>query len=301
MNNFQNLRTRFAPTPSGYLHIGNAWSFFLTWLIVRHYGGSIHLRIDDLDQSRYRKEYLDDIFSSLEWLGFNWDTGPNDSNDFLKNYSQIHNQKDYRNALEILLNQPKDATSNIYACECSRKQIALIYSGLCRHKNGQPSYQLGSVVDDERLGINFIIRGRDLFSSTGGQLFLARCLGAKKILAAQFFHHGLVLGPQGEKISKKNQIELIKPFEDKPKQNSLSPRLVESPLVLKNWTLKSLRSKPEGREKLFKAFANLLGLDTSDADGFKYLGAQEIFQDFRPENISILDLSYNDFEMLNYF
>ena len=95
-------RTRFAPTPSGYLHLGNAWSLALTWLLARSRGGSIHLRIDDLDAARLRPEYLEDIFASLEWLGLDWDGGPRDPADFLARHSQRLRLDRYRAALDVL-------------------------------------------------------------------------------------------------------------------------------------------------------------------------------------------------------
>ena len=71
-----NCRLRYAPTPSGFLHIGNALNFRLNWLVARQNGGKILLRIDDLDAERKRPEYIADIFESLEWLGLDWDEGP---------------------------------------------------------------------------------------------------------------------------------------------------------------------------------------------------------------------------------
>lgn len=70
------LRSRIAPTPSGYLHIGNAYNFLLTEAIVRKANGSLRLRIDDLDAPRVRPEYLQDVFESLSWLGITPDEGP---------------------------------------------------------------------------------------------------------------------------------------------------------------------------------------------------------------------------------
>ncbi|QKG53163.1 glutamate--tRNA ligase family protein [Hymenobacter sp. BRD67] len=67
---------RLAPTPSGYLHLGNAVNFVLTWLLVRRAGGTLHLRIDDLDRARLRRAYLDNIFKTIEWLGLDYDHGP---------------------------------------------------------------------------------------------------------------------------------------------------------------------------------------------------------------------------------
>jgi glutamyl-tRNA synthetase len=69
------LRSRLAPTPSGYLHLGNAFSFLLTWLVVRKQHGHLHLRIDDLDADRAKPDYYDDIFTTLDWLGLDYDSG----------------------------------------------------------------------------------------------------------------------------------------------------------------------------------------------------------------------------------
>jgi glutamyl-tRNA synthetase len=126
------LRTRFAPTPSGYLHLGNAWSFVLTWLAARSQGGTVRLRIDDLDGARFRDEYLDDIFDSLRWLGLDWDSGPRDAADFRASHSQRLRAARYEEAVEALR-----AGGKAYACACSREQLRQagggpIYPGTCR-------------------------------------------------------------------------------------------------------------------------------------------------------------------------
>lgn len=255
------LKTRIAPTPSGYLHLGNAWSFVLTWLKARSEGGRVHLRIDDLDAARFRDEYLEDVFESLRWLGLDWDSGPRDAAAFKASWSQRQRLDRYREALRSLR-----AAGHVYPCGCSREQIrrdALrnadgagksphLYPGTCRHKrpeagnegegpatslryrvpagpsrardaegaafdlrpdrdigdfvllqkNGDPSYQLASVADDEEAGINFVVRGLDLLPSTGAQLSLAAALGFREFSRARFWHHALVLGDAGEKLSK---------------------------------------------------------------------------------------------------
>jgi glutamyl/glutaminyl-tRNA synthetase len=289
-------RTRFAPTPSGYLHLGNAWSLALTWLLARSRGGSIHLRIDDLDAARLRGEYLADIFASLEWLGLDWDSGPRDPADFLARHSQRLRLDRYRAALERLLEaRAADGRSAVYACACSREQARTagraagtggLYPGTCRgkgldphapgthlrrrvgpeetvevrdlaagtlrlfpgremgdfvlrQKNGDPAYQLASVVDDEDLGINLVVRGRDLLPSTGAQLILARRLGAAGFPAAEFLHHDLLVsGEGGEKLSKSGG--------GAPPGASI---------------LVSLREVPHARERLYGHFGRLLGMD----------------------------------------
>lgn len=128
------LRTRLAPTPSGLLHPGNAVSFLLTWAIARAQGGSIFLRIDDLDAARMRPEYLEDIFRSLDWLGIDYDEGPDGPDDFAKHYSQHLRLDQYYQAINQLKEQ-----GPLFACTCSRKQIRQlsangIYPGTCRYK-----------------------------------------------------------------------------------------------------------------------------------------------------------------------
>jgi glutamyl-tRNA synthetase len=125
-------RVRFAPTPSGYLHVGNALNFTLNWLVARRVGGKILLRIDDLDAERTRPEYVADIFESLEWLGLDWDEGPastrpttlsrrtsNIASDFEKNWSQHRRLPLYFKVLEKLR-----ATSLLFACRKSRRDLA---------------------------------------------------------------------------------------------------------------------------------------------------------------------------------
>jgi len=127
------FRTRIAPTPSGYLHIGNAFSFLLTALLMRRHNGTILLRIDDIDDERKRPEYVNDIFTSLEWLGIEWQEGPTGPDDFEQNWSQ-HKRLDIYNEM---LNRLREAQL-LFACECSRKKLASLegyaYPGTCQYK-----------------------------------------------------------------------------------------------------------------------------------------------------------------------
>ncbi|MEM9929536.1 MAG: glutamate--tRNA ligase family protein [Bacteroidota bacterium] len=107
-----------APTPSGFLHRGNAANFALNALLAGS-NGEILLRIDDLDRSRFREKYLEDIFSVLNWLGIRWTTGPADATDFHANWSQEHRLPLYQAALDQLRHHPL-----VFACLCSRKDLA---------------------------------------------------------------------------------------------------------------------------------------------------------------------------------
>ena len=112
------VRSRIAPTPSGFLHAGNAMNFILTWAITRASGGRLLLRIDDLDKGRYRREYVEDIFAGLEWLGLDYDEGPRSVQELEERWSQHHRLNRY----QLLLDQLR-ADKRLFACICSRKEI----------------------------------------------------------------------------------------------------------------------------------------------------------------------------------
>ncbi|MBL7827576.1 MAG: hypothetical protein JNJ57_13160 [Saprospiraceae bacterium] len=227
---------RLAPTPSGFLHIGNALNFMLTWKAARTCGGKVLLRIDDLDADRKRPEYLADIFESLQWLGIDWDEGPglhtNRTDlqivDFEQHWSQHHRIPAYTQLLEKLLQ--KDL---LFPCNLSRSQLAP-YNGnyptefrnqdldfnaqgvswriktegiqmqdfIVRRRDGLPSYQIASFSDDLHFGITHIIRGADLEPSTVAQQFMATKLQEPQFLNIQFIHHPLMLDENGQKLSK---------------------------------------------------------------------------------------------------
>ena len=127
--------TRIAPTPSGYLHAGNAFSFVITALVAHLEGADILLRIDDLDRKRYRRYYADDIFRTLELLGIDWQHGPKSTTELENEWSQFQRMEIYRDHLERLSEDDR-----LFACECSRKEVYRRsddagYAGTCRSKN----------------------------------------------------------------------------------------------------------------------------------------------------------------------
>lgn len=319
------VRTRIAPTPSGWLHLGNAWSFVLTWLLARGRGGSIHLRIDDLDAARFREEYLEDIFASLAWLGLDWDSGPRDAADFRARHSQRLRLAEYRAALDHLA-LVRDADGPVlYACACSRAEIRRAsaeaassgrYPGTCRSRGlplgaagaalrlrvpdgeavdladgvagtlrlypareagdfvvrtreGDPAYQLASVVDDEALGMTLVVRGRDLLPSTAAQLHLARRLGARGFSTAAFVHHGLVTseGADGGKLSKSAGGRLPGPA-----------------------SLVALRAGDADAGRVLGFIAGRLGMDPA-----RRLRAADLLRDFHPGRIPAGDIRWEDF------
>lgn len=125
------IRSRIAPTPSGYLHKGNAFNFLLTHRLVKQHNGVLVLRIDDLDRNRIKPEYVEDVFRVLDWLGINWQEGPCNAEEVAA-YSQ-HSRIACYNEYIAQLKQG----GHLFACECSRKQLEGLdqYPGTCIHKD----------------------------------------------------------------------------------------------------------------------------------------------------------------------
>ncbi len=108
-------KTRIAPTPSGFLHLGNALSFAITAALAQQHGTKILLRIDDLDRQRVNPHYVQDVFDTLDFLSLPWHEGPRSVADFEANYSQRHRMFLYLEALEHLRQ-----SGSVFACDCSR-------------------------------------------------------------------------------------------------------------------------------------------------------------------------------------
>lgn len=232
--------TRFAPAPTGWLHLGHALNAEYVWSS----GAAVLLRIEDHDRERCRPEYDAGILEDLDWLGYRPDFP------FVR---QSARDAIYRDAVEVLA-----AQGLVYACDCTRKDLEgrgarrearetteLWYAGRCRDRGlpladgvgwrvrmdpgvetfvdgilgpqaQDPSQQCGDVlirdrlgnwtyqfavsVDDFRQDIDLVIRGEDLLSSTGRQIRLARLLGRARPPA--FRHHPLIMKQPGQKLSK---------------------------------------------------------------------------------------------------
>ena len=231
--------TRFAPAPTGFLHLGHVVNAIYVWGFARARGGLVLLRIEDHDRKRSRTEYEQAILEDLSWLGFVADEPP---------VRQSERGALYETALDRLR-----ARGFVYACQCSRAEIAAAsepgaeqrYPGTCRDKHllegpgagvrvrlapsverfddlrhgrqeqrpseesgdilardrdGNWTYQFAVTVDDHVQSVTHVIRGDDLLSSTGRQLQLARLLG--RDAPPEFLHHRLVMKSETQKLSK---------------------------------------------------------------------------------------------------
>jgi glutamyl-tRNA synthetase len=170
------VRTRFAPSPTGSLHLGSA----LSALANRRRADRLLLRIDDTDRSRETPGAVEAIVEDLRWLGIDWDEGP---------VRQSERADRHREAAESLAGTERD------------ERDALVFRGrTLLRADGSPTYHLASVVDDVDFGITHVVRGGDHRDNEPFQRALFAALGAEP---PEFVHHGLLLGEDGRKLSKR--------------------------------------------------------------------------------------------------
>lgn len=248
---------RFAPSPSGRMHLGNAFSALLAWLSVRSVGGEMVLRQEDLDPQRCKRAYAEQIEADFRWLGLDWDRGGSQGGPM---YFQSNRSEIYGEYLELLRQK-----GLIYPCFCTRNQLHAasaphatdgtpIYAGTCRNLTGAEralrektrrpalrirvpaetvaftdtvmgdyaerldrdcgdfilrrsdgihAYQLAVVVDDALMGVNQVVRGADLLSSTPRQIWLQRQLNLP--VPPQYCHVPLLCGRDGHRLSKRQR------------------------------------------------------------------------------------------------
>jgi glutamyl-tRNA synthetase len=218
----QGYRGRFAPTPSGPLHLGNVRTALLSWLRARLNNGQWLLRVDDLDTPRIRSGAIESVLKDLRWLGLNWDEPV---------VLQSRRRGLYSSFLSILRKQ-----GYLYPCRCSRRQLdgATIYPGTCRgvrqgwgvkderlpawrlrvvepfatevgdvvlrRTDGVIAYHLATSIDELALGINEVVRGQDLEAVWAAQSAVITSLG---MTSPRYGHVPLLCDPSGEKLSKR--------------------------------------------------------------------------------------------------
>jgi glutamyl-tRNA synthetase len=116
------VRGRLAPSPTGHLHLGNAWSFLLCWLAVRSAGGRLVLRMEDIDPERSRRHFAEEIMRDLSWLGLDWDEGPDLGGPYAP-YTQGERLERYAQVIEALTR-----LGRTYPCYCTRKELKTMAS-----------------------------------------------------------------------------------------------------------------------------------------------------------------------------
>lgn len=240
------VKTRFAPSPTGYLHIGGARTALFSWAFARKQGGKFVLRIEDTDRERSTQTSVQAILDGLAWLGLDYDEGP---------YYQMQRLDRYREVAEQLLKQ-----GLAYHCYASREELDVLreqqraaglkprYDGRWRDSrqtppagvtpvvrlktplegyvtfhdlvkgkitvanhelddlvlmrgDGTPTYNFGVVIDDLDMGITHVIRGDDHVNNTPRQINILKALGAS---IPQYVHVPMILGADGERLSKRH-------------------------------------------------------------------------------------------------
>lgn len=199
------LKVRFAPSPTGFLHIGGARTALFNWLYARKKKGQFILRIEDTDQSRTKSEYLNEILESLRWLRLDWDEIFYQSRrfDIYRDYAQklIQKGRAYRKDGAVFF---KYDFNRIEINDLIRGKI--IFSELPKpeeviiKKDGSPAYNFSCCLDDALMGINCVIRGEDHLSNTPKQILIYQALGFK---LPDFAHIPLTLSPEGGRLSKR--------------------------------------------------------------------------------------------------
>lgn len=172
------VRVRFAPSPSGALHLGSARTALLNWLFARSVGGCVLLRLDDTDAERSSAAHETAILEDLRWLGLTWDEGPVRQSSRLERYA------------EALAQLPVDRRDGAY--EFAGRVIA--------RADGSPLYHLATAVDDVDDAITHVLRGRDHLTNTELQVAIIRALGAEP---PQYVHAPLLVFADGAKVSKR--------------------------------------------------------------------------------------------------
>jgi len=182
-------RVRFAPSPTGSLHLGSALSAVANRRFADGHDGTFLLRIDDTDTARNVDAGEQGILDELEWLGVRWDEGP---------ARQSERSAQHRAAAERLedtgrASRERDGSLRF---DAERRPTLL-------RADGTPTYHLASVVDDVELGVTHVIRGKDHLANTPLHVELARALGVEP---PEYIHHGLIVGADGRKLSKRDAL-----------------------------------------------------------------------------------------------
>lgn len=252
-------RVRFAPSPTGSLHVGGARTALFNWLFARGRGGAYILRIEDTDRKRSREDLSREIVAELSWLGLDWDEGPifqsrrtglylPAAERLLELGLAYRSEPDAEGNTAIILRVPPEEITipdrvygSITVSASELKDIVLIKS------DGSPAYNFACAVDDHELGITHVIRGDDHLPNTPKQILLYRALGWEP---PAFAHLPLILGPDRSPLSKRHGATSLKAF----REAGILPDALVNYLALLGWSPGGDRELL-GREELVREFS----------------------------------------------
>jgi glutamyl/glutaminyl-tRNA synthetase len=239
------VRVRFAPSPTGLLHLGAARTALFNYLFARHYGGDLILRIEDTDTERSRPEFELAQLEDLEWLGLSFDEGPYRQSERGELYEDVarrladagltYESTDESGRRALYFRPPVRSGSFV-----DELRGGVTFGGVedfvIRKSDGTPSYNFAVVVDDLELGVTHVIRGEEHLSNTARQTLLYGALGATE---PRFIHLGVILGPDGKKLSKRHGAASIADY----RREGYVPEALVNFLALLGW------NHPEGKDE----------------------------------------------------
>lgn len=264
------VRVRFAPSPTGFFHIGSARTALFNWLYARHTDGTFILRIEDTDQARNTEEALRVLLEGMRWLGIDWDEGPEVGGDsgpyFQSQRQEIYNtylkklesagrtyEKDgavwfrlegeryveYDDFRKAEVEKVKAAPIVIEDAIRGRVERAEDQDFVIVRKDGTPVFHLVNVIDDIAMGITHVIRGEDHLSNTSKHVELFNAFGAKPPV---FAHIPLILKESGPgKMSKRDRGALVEEYQ----RRGFLPGALRNYIALLGWNPKDDREKLE--------------------------------------------------------
>src|SRR5690349_21412990 len=254
-------RVRFAPSPTGFLHIGGARTALFNWLYARHTGGTFVLRIEDTDQARNTQEAVDVILNGMRWLGLDWDEGPmtgaadGPSKGNYGPYFQSQRSEIYKRRVEELKAKGKAyEEEGAIKFRMEREPILIpdLVVGDVRREltdrerldpdfvivrsDGQPVFHFVNVVDDLEMGITHVIRGEDHLANTAKHLALFRAFGVEP---PKYAHIPLILNIDGTKMSKRDRGASLTTY----MEEGYAAEALVNYLALLGWSPKGNREK----------------------------------------------------------
>jgi len=243
------VRTRFAPSPTGYLHVGGARTALFCWLYARKHGGQFILRIEDTDEARNTDAAKQAIFDGMNWLGLDWDEGPDIGGPHGPYYQSERNAIYDRYFEKLVVADRVYESEGAWRFRFERKPVTM-HDLVCgevtidyrdesntpdmvvKRSDGSYVFHFVNVVDDLEMRITHVIRGEDHLMNTPKHLQLIEALGG---VAPAYAHIPLIQNPNGSKMSKRDQGAAVG---DYPKQGFIAPALVNF-LALLGWSSKT--------------------------------------------------------------
>jgi glutamyl-tRNA synthetase len=239
------VRVRFAPSPTGMLHLGGARTALFNYLFAYHHGGKLVLRIEDTDRARSSGEFERSQLEDLAWLGLHFDEGPyrqSERGEFdddvarrLSETGLVYEAEDETSRKALYFRPPVRSGTFRDALRGEIRFSRVEDFVICK-SDGTPAYNFAVVVDDAAMGITHAIRGEEHLSNTARQVLLYRALGEQE---PEFVHLGLILGPDGKKLSKRHGAESVAEY----RREGYLPEALTSYLALLGW------SHPQGKEE----------------------------------------------------